>query len=522
MIKGNLMKIFSALGLLPVLCLASSAWAVPPEVMDRSWAASVELAGEGDPDLAISRMHEMADLNRVVFGSMHFHKETQSFVDEMWDNLESFNLSDFYEMLPEQAGDWRQLRVYGARNGDQYSVGPDPKTISPEGVPDTLGDVSVLVQAKKIDGKLGDHYLMRGSMELGVGEMRWPSVQDAAIETFRVVVDGAPTFKAAQVQTIAQKYRDQVIRMSPELGSEDVDIIAPLWASFPAMWELLSHMGSIEDVVYHDLNKPYRQLNISFVIKPARMKKFYPHIVDHLQSMNRLFRGSFRLEDERGELFTAELDSRTMRGSFQAFIADGRILPIKGNQVVLDAAPIADNKPWNFTAHMSSTMTILGVVTHLDNAKARIQFMSTEDGAKLVGQMSDVPDVRVQGNALGIMPTSMIDVVLPKDIDEIIEEFLAVACKGNEGKGILLGAQFEQSKAGASSKLTFKTAFEGLDNFFVRIGMGIVNDRVLPDEDVSAEISRLIFETQEAFASDLKEFETITSSRKLAANTSQQ
>lgn len=512
------MRVRGFLGALPTLILASSVWAVPPEVVDRSWAASVELTGEGDPDRAIARMHEMADLNRAVFGSMQFHQQTQSFVDQMWDNLESFNLSRFYDMLPEQSGEWRQLRVYGARNGNHYSVGPDPKTISPDGVPDTLGDVSVLVQAKKIDGNLGEHYLMRAAMEMAVGDMRWPSVQDAAVETFRVVVDGAPSFKSSNNRSIEQQYRDQVIRMSPRLGSEDVDIIAPLWASFPAMWELLSRMGSIEDVVYHDLNKPYRQLNISFVIDPDRMKKFYPNIVDHLQSMNRLFRGKIRLEDERGELFTAELDSLSMRGSFQAFIADGRILPVKGNKVVLDAQPIADNKPWNFTAHMNSTMNILGVVTHIDNAKARVQFMSTEDGAKLVGQLSDVPDVRVQGKALGIMPTAMIDVVMPKDIDEIIEEFMAVACKGNEGKGILMGAQFEQSKTGASSKVTFKTAFEGLDNFFVRIGMGIVNNRVLPDEDVSEEINRLIFETQEAFASDLKEFEVVTSSRKLAAN----
>ena len=51
--------------------------------------------------------------------------------------------------------------------------------------------------------------------------------------------------------------------------------------------------------------------------------------------------------------------------------------------------------------------------------------------------------------------------------------------------------------------------------------MGIVNDRVLPDERVSSELERLIFETQEAFASDLKGFEAIASARKhknLAAN----
>lgn len=508
------------LGVFAAAFMATAAFAVPPEVLDRSWAASVELAGEGDPDVAISRMHEMADLNRTVFNGLEFHQQTQSFVDDMWENLESFNLSHFYEMLPEQNAGWRELRVYGARNGDKYKVGPDPKAIgvAANGEPKSLGDVSVLVRAKKIDGNLGDHYLMRSSIQLGVGEMRWPSIQDAAVETFRVVVDGAPSFKEADNQGISQQYRDHVARMSPKLGAEDVDIIAPLWASFPAMWELLSHLGSIEDVVYHDLNQPYRQLKVSFVIEPERMKKYYPSMVSHIMSMDRLFQGTIRLEDERGELFTAELDSRSMRGSFQAFIANGRILPVKGRQVVLDAQPIANNKPWDFVAHMESTMTILGVVTHIDNAKARVQYISTDDGAKLVGQLSDVPTVRVQGNALGIMPTAMIDVVLPKNLHEIIEEFLAVACKGNEGKGILLGAQFEQSKTGDTSKLTIKTAFEGLDNFFVRIGMGIVNDRVLPDEDASEEINRLIFDTQEAFASDLKGFEAIAKSRRLAAN----
>ena len=514
------MKFHSIYALIPAVCLTTVAWAVPPEVLDRSWAASVELTGEGNPDTAILHMREMADLNRTVLRNMEFHEQTQSFVDQMWDNLESFNLNDFYAMLPEQQGDWRQLRVYGARKGERYQVGPDAAAIGmrEDGQPKSLGDVSVLVQAKKIDGSLGDHYLMRGNIQMGVGEMRWPSVQDAALETFRVVVDGTPSFKAGQSSSATQKYRDKVIKMNPELGSEDIDIIAPLWASFPAMWELLSHLGAIDDVVYHDLDKPYRQLKASFAIRPERMKAFYPNIVDHLETMGRLFRGSFRLEDERGELFSAELDSRTMRGTFQAFIADGRIVPVKGNAVVLNAPPIEDNKPWNFTAHMDSTMTILGVVTHINNARARVQFISTDKGARLVGQLSDVPDIRVQGNALGIMPTSVIDVVLPKDIDEIIEEFVAVACKGNGGKGILLGAQFDQAEKGNTSTLTLKTAFEGLDNFFVRIGMGIVNDRVLPDEGVSQELDRLIFETQEAFASDLKGFESIAGNRKLAAN----
>ena len=505
-----------------VLCffLSSMAWAVSPDVVERGWKPQVYLAGQGDSELAVKRIQQMTELQRTIFYGMKFHEETQEFVDEMWDSLESFNLSHFYEMLPEQNADWRQIRVYGARKGDNYQVGPDARALglSENGEPKQLGDFYALVQAKQIDGKLGSHYLLRNTFNVGLGELQWPAVQEAAAETFRIVVDGSPSFRESKNKGVAQTYRDKVIQMNPKLGVEDVDIIAPLWASFPAMWELLSHLGEIEDVVYHDVGQSYRQLKASFVVDPVRMEKAYPAISGHLTSMNRLFKGSLRLEDERGDLVTAELDSRRMRGTFEVFIADGRIVPIKGGKVIVDAPPIADNKPWNFTAHMQSTMTILGVVTHLQNAKARVQFLSTDTGMKVVGRMSDVPDIRVQGNALGFMPTSMIDVVLPKDLHEIIEDFIAVACEGNEGKGILLGAQFDQGAPNQSAKLTLKSSFEGLDNFFVRIGMGIVSDRIIPDPKVSEELRKLIFDTQEAFASDLKGFEKAALKESVAMN----
>ncbi|MVF10635.1 hypothetical protein FT643_00635 [Ketobacter sp. MCCC 1A13808] len=487
------------------------AWAAPPEVVDRGWKAQVELAGNGDRALALVRMKELADFQNTVFNGLEFHPQTQTFIDDMWGNLESFNLGDFYKQLPEADGEWRQLRVYGARKGNQYQVGPDAAAIglNPTGETANLGDMSVRVQAKKIKGSLGDHYLLQNEMQLGVGEIQWPAMQMATVEALKVMVNGAPEFQSEGQQFVAQQYRDKALSMNPDLGVEDVDIIAPLWASFPAMWELLSKVGRIEDVVYHNLDKPYRQLKASFVIDPEKMKKSYPHIGKHLLSMDRLFNGTFRLTDERGELLTAELDSKKLRGNFQAFVADGKIVPVKGGEVMLDANPIADDKPWNLTAHMNSTMSILGVVTHIDNARAKVQFLSKKDGFKLVGQLSDVPDIRVQGKALGFMPTAMIDVVMPKSLAEIIQEFIGVVCHGNEGKGFLLGVQFQQSPPGQSSQLILKSAFEGLDNFFMRIGMGIVNDRVLPDPKVSEEVRQFVFDAQAAFAEDLKAFESI-------------
>lgn len=503
-----------------VLSVTTAGFAITPDVVNRGWKPQVDLIGSGDPDAAVSSLRDMTELQRVILRNTEFHEQTQRFIDELWLSLESFNLDRYYNLLPETDGEWRQLKVYGSRNGKLYQVGPVAEKVGFDaaGGDFALGDMSALIRAKKLASSGDTHYLLQNSLELGVGQVKWSSVQQASQETLRIMVDGSPAFSSQEQAKNAQLYRDKVIRMNPLLGSEDIDVIAPLWSAFPALWDMLAQLGKIEDVVYHDTTQGYRQLKVSFVIEPEKMKQHYPAISNHILTMDRLFNGSLRLSDERGELFSGTLDSRTLRGNMQMFVANGRVVPVKGGQVVLDAPPIPDGEPWEFSAVMDGTVSVLGVVTHLQNMNARIQYLSTADGVKVVSQVTEVPDISVKGNALGIMPTSMINVVLPKNLDQIMKEFMAVACKGNDGKGILVGAQFQQASEGKSARLLVKSAFEGLDNFFVRFGMSIVSDRVIPDPKVSEEIRRMAFDAQAAFEKDLEGFASIASLQRIADN----
>lgn len=490
-----------------VLSVATmAAYAVTPDVITRGWKPQVDLIGSGDADTAVSNLRSISELQRVVLQNTEFHRQTQKFVDELWASLESFNLSRYYNLLPESDGDWRQLKVYGSRNGKLYRVGPEAEQVGfdTSGHDLRMGDMAALIQAKKREIEGTTRYLMQNTFELGVGQVQWDSVQRASEETLRIVVNGSPAFDSQREQ--AQFYRDKVRQMNPELGPEDIDIIAPLWSAFPALWDMLAQMGKVEDVIYHDTNQGYRQLKASFVLEPEKMKRHYPAISNHMMRMERLLQGSLRLMDERGELFSGTLDSRTLRGSMQMFVADGQVLPVRGGRVILDAKPIPVGRPWEFTAHVDATMSVLGVVTHLQNLKARIQYQSMPDGMKMVSQITEVPDISVRGKALGIMPTSMINMVLPKNLDQIMKEFMTAACRGNDGKGILFGVQFQQATENRSARLLVKNAFEGLDNFFVRFGMGIVSDRVIPDPRVSEELRRLAFDAQAAFERDLDGF----------------
>jgi hypothetical protein len=104
------------------------------------------------------------------------------------------------------------------------------------------------------------------------------------------------------------------------------------------------------------------------------------------------------------------------------------------------------------------------------------------------------------------MPAGLVNFFIPRSIDELMIEFLEVACNGNDGKGVVAEMRFENATEGQQTQVHFTSEFEGMDNFMVRIGMGIVSDRIIPDTDVSDDIRRLVFDTQDAFSKDLDSF----------------
>lgn len=499
----------AALGLLALSVLPLSSQAITPETLQRSWQPSVELAGAGDPTVAIARLREMTELQRVMMHNTHYHPETQSFVDGMWASLERFDLQRFYKLLPDEDGEWRQLQWQGGRQGDAYHVGPATATPAADAAPplSQLGDVAALIRAREIELEDATHYLLDSELQLGLGVLSWPSVMAASQQTFRIIVEGDPAFQARAKSEEAFRFRSRVHAMNPALSAADVDIIAPLWASFPEMWELLAKLGKVEDVVLESTaGKPYKELEAAFVIDPDMMKRLYPDLARHLSRMSNLLQVQLDLHDERGSVLQLEVDSETLRGRLATVVMDGELVPMKAGKAVLDAPAPAVGETRRFVAKMQTRMSILGIVTHMNNMKTHIDYRRTDQGAEIVSRIVDVPEVRVEGRALGLMPAGLINAFLPKSIDDLMIEFLSVACKGNGGRGIEARMEFVQPEPDQPAFVKLHTAFEGLDNFMVRIGMGIVSDRVIPSTGVSEDIQRLVFDTQEAFAKDLDNF----------------
>ncbi len=488
---------------------SSISLSVPERVLLEGWHPASVILAEGNNSLAIERLREYTEIQKTLFENIDLHPQTKKFLDQVWDSLESFNLDQFHRNLPEETENGRLLRVYGGLVDNRYPIGPNPIAgMNSSGEPTVMGNFSATIASQRTPNIDETQYLLEAGVQVGVGKIEWTSIQQALTEILAMSTGQNPELQGDPNAPWQQPFRAKVKLLNPKLDDEDVDILAPIWASYPALAELIARFGEIEDIIYFDTGLPYRRFSGSFRLLPERMKKHYPHLANHLDDFHRLLRGSIRLHDKRGDLLSANINSKTLRGQINMYVANGRILPVKHNKVILDAPAIPDNKPWEIFAQLEATVSVLGINIHLQNTSARIHTLSTSEEFKLVGQITQVPTIRIDGNALGIFPTWMAEIPLPATFHEIITEFLTAACQGNDGNGVLAGIHFKPASSGETSNLIAKVEFEGLQNFFVRFGMSIVNDRIIPDNRAQNELDDLFYDVQTAFASDLKGFES--------------
>lgn len=495
-----------------VSLLSSSLHASNSQIIARGWQPPVAFAGEGDEQRAVSALREISSLQKVILSNTRFDQQTEQFVDGLWASFERFDLKKFYELLPERKDDWHYLQVYGVVENGRYNVGPRQMALHRNGDrPNDFGEVAVLVKSREMQGTR-ETFLVDTNVSVGMGSVGWPAVAKAVEETLRIVVKGDDAYSGASGWQEADVFRKRVMTMNQSLGKEDIEVLAPLWAAFPAQWDLLASLGHFDDVVVEEVpGNDFKKLNARFVIDPAKMKNAYPALAEHLANLGTLNKMNMRAVSAQGDVFHVAMDSEHLMANFEAYVKDGYLVPVKDGKVAAQPLTQMLTQPWHLDLLADSRMQILGVVTDMRDMRISLDFAPTPTGARTVAAMTHVPDVKVSGNALGIMPTAVIDALMPSNIDSLMRDFLRVMCEGNNGEGLVASMEYSQPEGANLATLDTRTTFEGLNNFFVQFGMGIVNDRIIPDPQVSIELRKLMFDTQQAFAQDLEAYSHVAS-----------
>ncbi len=491
-----------------LLALASVAYAARSAAVERGWRPALLLTGDGDPQRAIPAMRGAADLWRITLSRTDVDAATADFTARAIESLKDFDLKGLYELLPEQNGPFRELKVRGGREGDRYVVGRPTETsfeVGAEGTRQQPGDASFVLRSRGVPAPDGDtNYLIQGRGGIVVGKIGWPMVTASNRQWLRLFSESPSVDPTARAMVAI---RQTAIEANPKLGPEDMELVATLWEAFPRMSYLASSLGRIEDVIVNDRSQ-HGATHVRLVLKldAARMEESYPELSEYVEDLGKLFKLDLEWVDSEGRTMAKlHVDSEHTQARLELYTKDGLIVPFKGAQVFVDAPIDLSRGPLRYSTRMRSDFRMMGMFSHMRGGRIDWHYEPTARGMELRGRMTHVPSVTVDGAALGFIPAGIVDAFIPGDLQSLITEFLTTACRGNEGRGVALTLRMDQRENGVGT-VDARLGFEALNNFLVKLGLRFFNDRVMPDEDVNAELARLMVETQGAFAADIERF----------------
>lgn len=515
-----------------LLCsLSNAATANENNILIERWKPIVLFAGNGNPHAAINHLRGINEIQALMAERTSFDPQSQKFVDDLWASLNDFNLARFHSILPEVNGDWRELKVKGRREGGEYCFTDQTgKMYSPAGAMATLGDSSLLVRSKLVQPATtsdksifvqGTHYVIDGQWEIGWGSYSWQAFRDTVNESVKLL---SPASKE-DLKALSPDTLRAIDKMNPSLGEEDLEILAPLWVSFPNQWELFSSFGTIKDIVstnptskykIKNENKNLKDVSIVIAMDKEKIEDFYPSISGYIERVDDLMKVSLSLYNKDGRVMGITFDSTSLTLQIDMLLDGDALIPVENGTAKTENPVRFADESLQFTAIVDATIDVFGVTTDVENIRSLATYVPQGDGLHVDLTMNSLPEVSVHGAAFGLMPTRFIDAVLPTNIDKIILEFAEIAVKGNDGKGIVASIDMKNTITPGVTNLKISGASEALDNLFVRLGVSIISQRLLPNTKQGEELIAMVRAAREAFNADLARYEKAVNTSTIA------
>jgi hypothetical protein len=492
------------------LGLVSSALALPAALdsVQAGWTPLVSWWGDGDATQAVTNLTRLTNAFSTILHRTEIDAHTQKFMDDSLEQLSDFDLHEFHELLPEQHDGFRELRVRGDLKGSHYLVRraepAQPYRVSLTGPRRGLADFSEVIRSKRVERKdEQDSYLIGLRFGLGVGRFSWDQTVHAIADFGRIVSNADPRVGAADKPRASAASLALVRSLHPGLAKDDVEPTALLFDAYPSLSRTFSQVGQLDDLRAEDLGQGARHISVKMHASPERLAASHAAFAKHIEGMGKIAHLDIRWVDAQNRtLVKWSVDSETLRFGLECYIKDGLLLPWTGKTVfTAEGIEPLSAQLEHSRALIHARVQMFGVVVDLSNLKANLRYQSHDTYATMSANVNTVPSVRVEGATAGI-----IDVLIPGNIQSLTRDFFQRAAQGNEKQGIVLTAVAGSENRTADGVLEGSFDLDALDSRLVKMGVGMVNDRLIPSSEVLADGKKILGEMHDAFMSDLSRY----------------
>lgn len=505
------------------IALCSTALALQPG--SSAWSPAVTLWGAGDSQRAVQSLHRLADASSALLQRSQLDQATRTFSQAALAELQDFDLGGFYRLLPASEGGFHELRVRGALHGDRYVVTRGepgrPLAVAVDGTRHALFDQELSLRIKPVAAKTEgrESYLIETRLGFGAGQLRAQDVVAAALQISRIFAEADPRLEAASPSAPSERAVARVRALHPRLQREDLAPVAVVFDAYPQLFEVLGRAGQIEDL-RDAASGEARHVQLAMRADPKRLAQHHPALARYFEKLGKLFKIELRWQDAaRRTLLKLALDTQTLTVRSECYLKGGMLVPFRGTQLFADQPvdPTSDLLARS-TMLADVRLQLLGIVLKMQGVRLDLRYAYAANEARLVTSITQPPSkIEVEGAALGFVPTGLIDAFIPGDIHGLARDFFQVATTGNGGRGIQVALALA-TRSDGDAVLSAAGEMEALDNRLVAMGVGMVNERMLPSDAVIADGKRLLTDMHTGFVQDLARFEAQLGLRTQGAN----
>lgn len=224
------------------------------------------------------------------------------------------------------------------------------------------------------------------------------------------------------------------------------------------------------------------------------LKERYPNLGEHIESMGKdLFfvSSSILKTDDNLTIFRGGLNLAENKLEFRFRTARGLLIPMtrEGQSVVSRAIDLANLKSFKGRITTGFKAKVYGLAIENNGIESSLEYHEGKT-ATIKSKLLKVPTSKFSGGLFGVFPPGFLDVMMPGNLEGYSKKFADGLVRGNAGKGSFAEVHFASNdkKRGTMSWIV---SAEVKDDFFLNIGLRILNDYLWPSDETIRDMQKL-------------------------------
>ncbi len=393
--------------------------------------------------------------------------------------ITSLDVANVYDFLPYSDADglWRAIGVRGQSDFNAYRLNMVDPNIQ-EWLNYSTNDYTVIAGIQNHFGDIGLGIFIRPVRKdifKFLTEARLYLADIPAANVMRVI-NGILTATWAYAAGAANLPTD--IIEGNVLDRQSVKILNGISNDLPDFFRITSHFCDIENIFSSNNKNAGDSLafNIRVRLNPEAFSMHYPEIGKLVKNWREIVKFKARIFDKQNQLMgMVKLDSTNNLFTMQFRIQSDWFIPMHDNGKLKtnNGFSLTGAGTTQFTIDCDIHLNIVGMQLKIDTLPVVMDYRHSDAGPHLEARLVQAPQkIEASGSVYGVIPVWMVDLLIPSNVQEIMNRFFQTLAMGNGGIGSMIRIYSFPEQASKQSFL-FHTDAEVLANGTLKLGFNL-------------------------------------------------